>query len=706
MAHRLDPLLRPRSLAVVGASGKPGSVGHTIMRHLRQGGYAGDLFPVNPGYDEIEGFACFASLETLPRPVEHVVFAIADERLEAAFDAAVAQGAKAATLITNLVLAEDSDPPLKERIRAKAVAAGMAICGGNGNGFYNFDEGLWVCGFETRLDHRPGHVALITHSGSVFNALVDAEARLDFNIAVSSGQELVTTAADYLDFALEDPTTHVVGLFIETARDPEGFRAGLEKAARKGIPVVALKVGRTAESARMATSHSGALVGDDGAYQALFDRYGVVRVAALDEMAATLMMFAQPHPVGPGGLVTIHDSGGERALLIDLAADTGTPLAELSDATLAKVAARLDPGLPAANPLDAWGTGRDYWGIFTDCLTAMLQDEAAALGAVVCDRGPEGKIFEEYPAFVRAAHAATGKPVLLVSNHQGSGYAEEAIALTREGFPVLDNAVHFLAGAKRLFDYRDFQARAPMAPPAVPEIAVARWQTRLAEGETFDEATALALLGDFGIPIIRTVTAEGRASVLEAAAELGYPVALKTAAGVAHKSDVDGVKLGIADAMTLATAYDDMAARLGPRVLVAPMVTGGVEMILGMTNDPNFGPVVTVGSGGIHAELLRDVAFALPPFDAAEARRLIDGLKLRPLLNGLRGAPPCDLDALCEAAARFSVLATTLGPELREIDINPLIVTPEGCIAVDALIVPTHAPADQREPALARAGMT
>jgi len=705
MAHRLDPLLRPRSLAVVGASQKPGSVGQTIMRHLRQGGYGGALFAVNPGYSEIEGAPCVPSLQALPQPVEHVVFAIADERLEAAFDDAVAQGAKAATLITNLVLAEDSEPPLKERIRAKALAAGMAICGGNGNGFYNFNEGLWICGFETRLDHRPGGVALITHSGSVFNALVDAEARLDFNIAVSSGQELVTTAADYLDFALEDPTTTVIGLFIETARDPEGFRAGLEKAARKGIPVVALKVGRTAESARMATSHSGALVGDDGAYQALFDRYGVVRVATLDEMAATLMMFAQPHPVGPGGLVTIHDSGGERALLIDLAEDTGTPFAELSADTLAKVAARLDPGLPAVNPLDAWGTGHDYWGIFTDCLTAMLQDEAAALGAVVCDRGPDGKIFEEYPAFVRAAHAATGKPVLLVSNHQGSGYAEETIALTREGFPVLDSAVHFLKGAKRLFDYRDFQARAPMAPPAAPEATIAKWRARLASGGALGEAEALALFGDFGIPVNPVIPAESRGTALAAAEELGYPLALKTAEGLAHKSDVDGVRLAIADAMALASAYDDMAARLGPRVLLAPMVAGGVEMILGVTNDPDFGPVVMIGSGGIHAELLKDVVFALPPFDAVEAGRLIDRLKLRPLLDGLRGATPCDLDALCEAAAHFSVLAATLSRELNEVDVNPLIVTSTGCVAVDALIVPRQEQADLAKPSLAQGAL-
>jgi acyl-CoA synthetase (NDP forming) len=696
MAHRLDPLLRPRSLAVVGASGRVGGVGHTLIRQLLQGGFAGALYPVNPNHREIEGLACYGSLAELPEPPDHVVFAVSDQRLEAAFDAAITAGARAATLVSQLVLAEDSDPPLRERIRQRALDTGMVLCGGNSNGLYNFDHKLWVCGFETRADHRPGGVALITHSGSVFNALVDCEARLDYNIAVSSGQELTVTLADYMDFALELPSTRVIGLFMETARDPAGFAAALAKARAKGVPVVALKVGRSAKGAAMAESHSGALVGHDGAYQALFEHYGVCRVDSLDEMAASLMLFAQPRPVGPGGLATIHDSGGERALILDLAEPLGVPFAELQPATVATLKASLDPGLPAVNPLDAWGTGADYWGDFTRCLTAMMQDPGTAVGAVVADRGPDGKIFPEYPHFARAAAEASGKPVMVVSNHQGSGVSPAAVAVTREGLPVLDGLEVFLKGVKHLFAFRDFQARATSAAPPRPadRDTVARWRERLPGAAAPRERESLELLDAFGVPVVACREAANEADALAAAAEVGYPVALKTAEpGIAHKTELAGVHLALSDAAALADAYRDLSARLGPWVLVAKMVEGPtVEMILGLVRDPAFGPIVLLGSGGIHAEVLKDVVFALPPFDAAAARRLVDRLRLRPLLDGVRGQPPADVDAFCQAAADFSMLAAELGDRLESLDVNPVLVRPEGCVAVDAVVKPASKP--------------
>jgi acyl-CoA synthetase (NDP forming) len=687
--HRLDPLLRPRSLAVVGASRRAGRVGHTLIRHLKHGGFEGPLYAVNPKYDEVAGVPCHAALADLPAPVEHVVLAVADERVEAAFDEAVNSGARAATIVSALALDGDSDPPLRERIRAKAEAAGIVLCGGNSNGLYNFEHKLWICGFETRLDHRPGGVTLLTHSGSVFNALVDCEARIDYNLAISSGQELTVTLADYMDFALAQPTTRVIGLFMETARGPAGFREALERAAAQAIPVVALKVGSSARGAAMAESHSGALAGNDGAYQALFDRYGVLRVDSIDEMAVTLMMFAQPRPVGTGALATIHDSGGERALILDLAKRAGVPFTDLQPETLSRLEATLDPGLAATNPLDAWGTGRDYWDVFTDCLTALMEDPGTALGAVVADRGPEGKIFPEYPHFARSAAEASGKPVFVVSNHQGSGSSPDALAVTREGLPVLDGIGPFLKGVKHLFGHRDFRARAGGPPPTVEDAVLGKWRNRLAQG-ALGEADALAMLADFGVPAAPCSEAASLEDTREAAEALGYPVALKTAEpGIAHKSGRSGVRLGLANAAAVEAAYSELANAIGPRVLIARMVEGpAVEMILGMTHDADFGPVVVLGSGGIHAELLQDVVFALPPFDAAEARRLLDRLRLRPLLDGPRGSPPTDVGAFCEAAANFSALAAGLGEWISSMDVNPVLAGPEGCVAVDALIVP------------------
>lgn len=687
-AHALDPLLRPRALALVGASERHGSVGRVMLDQARQGGFGGPLYPVNPRYQWIEGVACYPSLRALPEPVDHAVLALADERVEAAFEDAVASGARAVTIFSSLFAEEPGSPGLAERLRARAREAGVLVCGPMSMGLYNFHHGLWVCGFETRLDHRAGGVGLISQSGAVLASLVDAEARIDYGLVVSSGQEMNVTTADYLDFALQMPETRVVGLFLEAVRDPERFVACLENARRRRIPVVALKVGRTERSARLAESHSGALAGNDAAYQALFERYGVVRVATLDEMAHTLVLFAHPHPVGPGALATIHDSGGERGLLIDLADDIGVPFASLSDTTLEHLAARLDPGLPPGNPLDAWGTGRDYQRVFAECASALMADPATSVGAVVCDRGPDSRIFPEYADFVRAAHAASGKPVCLVSNHQGSGASPEAVALTRAGYPVLDGAAQFLRGVRHLFEHRDFLARAD-APPPVPDPGLAqRWRARLAQGPAPAPDETLDWLEAFGVPAAARRHAGTRDAALAAAQALGYPVALKTAEPhVLHKTEARGVALDVPDPHALVRAYDDMAARLGPRVTVMAMVREGVELMLGLVDDAQFGPVVVLGAGGIYTEVFGDTVFALAPFDADSARRLVARLRVRPLLDGVRGAPPADLDALCEAAARFSAWAATSAGAVQSADLNPLMAHSRGCTTVDARII-------------------
>ena len=312
MAHRLDPLIRPDSIAVLGATERAGSVGRQTMENLLRGAYSGRLFAVNPGYETVCGVPCYPALNALPEQAELVIFAVSDARVEAALDDVIAQGARAAIIMSSLVLAEDTEPQLRERVAKKIESAGLLVCGANGMGIYNFRDGVWAFGFDTREHRHDGTVTLISHSGSGLSGILDVDERIDFNLAVSTGQELCVSMDEYLDYALDQPETRVVGLFMETVRNPEGMRAALEKANRRGIPVVALKVGRTELSGRLAVSHSGAMAGRDVAFEALFDRYGVQRVDDMDELATALIMFAQPHSVADGGLVAIHDSGGER----------------------------------------------------------------------------------------------------------------------------------------------------------------------------------------------------------------------------------------------------------------------------------------------------------------------------------------------------------------------------------------------------------
>lgn len=686
--HPLAPLLRPRSVAVAGASDRADSMGWWALENLQRGGFEGTVYPVNPKRDVVRGLRCYSRIADLPGVPELLIFAVGDERVEQVLDDAIAAGIPAVVIMS--ALAVSGDDGLRERVREKIGAAGMLACGANGMGFYNVRDRVWACGFDSSFHEPPGNVALISHSGAGMSGLVDSEERLQVNLAVSTGNELGVTMDRYLDYALDLPETRAVGLFVETSRNPAGFRAALDKAVRRNIPVVALKVGRTEESARLTVSHSGAMAGDSAAYDALFDRYGVHVVRDMDELATLLILFAHMHPVGPGGLVSLHDSGGERQLMIDLADAAGVPLTRLRPATVRALESVLDPELPAVNPLDGWSRGGSRAADkMKESLALMLEDRGAALGVVAHDRAPGGGIYRSYVDYMEVAHAASGKPVALVAARQGSGGDPFVVETTHRGFPVLDGLPAFLRGVRALFEQRDFQARQDGAsPPQAPEPAVTDWRGKLAGLGVADEATSMAVLSDFGLPANPGRIVEGEPGLQAAAAELGYPLVLKTAMpGISHKTDSGGVCLDLRDAAALRAAADELAARCGPRMLLAPMLGPGVEMFLGARRDPQFGPVVLLGFGGVHAEVLHDVMYALPPFTRDDARRLVDRLELRPLLDGARGRPAADVDAFCDMAARFSAMVHALGDAVAEIDVNPVIVFESGCIAADALFV-------------------
>ena len=336
--HRLQPLLKPASIAVLGASQKNGSVGNEVIVNLLRGGFEGLIYPINPGYESVLEITCYASLADLPAPPEMVIFAISDRRIEAALDEVIALNIPACTIFSALILENDTTPNLKQRISDKAQSAGLLMAGANGMGFYNVRDRVLAGGFDTRDHPYPGNVSLISQSGAGMSGIVDCEQRLQFNLAVSSGYELTVSMEDYLDYVLDLEETKVVGLFLETSRYPHKLIQAFQKASRRNIPIVVLKVGRTELAAELAVSHSGALAGSDQCYNAVFDRYGVQRVDDMDQLATTLIMFAQTSQISAGGLVSLHDSGGERQLLIDLADKLQVPLTELQESTVSRLA--------------------------------------------------------------------------------------------------------------------------------------------------------------------------------------------------------------------------------------------------------------------------------------------------------------------------------------------------------------------------------
>jgi acyl-CoA synthetase (NDP forming) len=513
---------------------------------------------------------------------------------------------------------------------------------------------------------------------------------LRFNLVVSSGQEYVTTTTDYMAYALEQESTRAIGLFIETIRDPAGFRAAMQIASERDVPVVALKVGREALTREMVSAHSGALAGEDGAYEAVFDADGVHRVESLDEMADTLALFVAGRRAGPGALATAHDSGGERAMMVDAAAAAGVPLATLGLEATGRLTELLDEGLLPVNPLDFWGTGRDAGEVITGSLRALVQDENVAALAFAVDLVTDDADEEGYFSCFLNVWPETDKPMAMMSNFAAGIDRRDVQRIYEAGAPALESTLTGLAAFRHLFEHRDHRALPAVGghSPASDETR-ARWRERLSSGGPFDELDGLALLADYGVPVVAGRRADTLEDAISAAERLGFPVAVKTAApGVQHKSDVGGVRLGIDDSPSLEEAYEDLERHLGPQVTVSRMAPSGVEVALGVVRDPQFGPLVLIAAGGVLVEVLKDRRLALPPLDDVRALRMIDRLQIRPLLDGVRGAPAADLGALARAVVGLSWLAHDLGEHLDALDANPVICGSGGCVAVDALVIP------------------
>jgi acyl-CoA synthetase (NDP forming) len=683
--HSLRPLLEPKTIALVGASAREGSFGLSTLRNLNNPGFTGSVFAVNPSHDSIEGIACYPTLDAIPGGVEHAVLSVANSGIEDAMTQAARAGVQAVTMFGSGYLEGDTEEPkLKERLQAIASEAGILVCGANCMGFVNYESSTratWMSvADESWFD--TGNITLITHSGTCFLSLQFIDPRHRHNLCVSAGQELTVTAADYIDYALELESTRVIALFLETVRDPDSFRAVLDKAAARDIPVVAIKVGRTEKSAALAQSHSGALAGDDAAYQALFDHYGVLRVDTWDELAATSRLFSHHKQLAPGNLAGIMDSGGARGMLIDLADRMNVPLADIGPQTVEKLAGLLEYGLEPVNPTDVWGTGLDWENVFAGTMTALAEDDDAAMTTLFSDLG-----FDDGVSYGLLAIA--DKPVYICQHWSRALNHDNLIKSASSPALVFEGTETFLTAVKLAMERRDRVEDGPGDMPAPPDPAVIEaWRTRLQDGAPFDENEGLDLLDAFGFSTPARRIAADRDGVRQAAAEIGYPVVLKTAEpGILHKSDVGGVALNLHDEAALLAAYDAMASRLGPRVLIAAMASRGVELAAGIVIDPQFGPLVMVAAGGVLIEIMKDSRFLMPPAGRVSARRAVDGLACRPLLDGVRGAEPSDVDAVVNAIAALSSLATHLGDLIGEFDINPLIAGPHGCIAVDALVV-------------------
>ena len=668
-------MLEARSAAVVGASERPDSLGLRMATEaLRSPGLA-RVHLVNPARSTVLDRPCLPSLADVPEPVDLVLLGVPDAALEEQLRIASGRGDAGAVVFGTAHGIGD---------RLIAAADGLELVGSGCMGFVNAVDGVRALGYLERFPLPTGPVALVTHSGSVFSALLRTHRALGFSTVVSSGRELVTTTGDYLAHALGRPETRVVGLVLETVRDLPALTAGLAEAAARDVPVVALTVGSSEVGRALVDAHSGALAGSDGGWEALFSAYGVHRVGDLGELVDSLEMFAigrRPTGRRRSGIATVHDSGAERVLVADVAQRLGVPFAPLADVTRTRLAAALDPGLTPDNPLDVWGGGRSTEDLFTECLSALADDPGVDAVALAVDLVPEYDGDDSFPRAMTRLAGLTTKPVVVLANLAAAVDQAAAAELRGRGIPVLEGTGSGLLALRHLL-------ATPPAPRWCPEVDHARRERWVAELRSGRRHPGLAeeLLAGYGVPVAASRWVSSRAAAIAAAEELGGTVALKTGSGTAHKVDVDGVRLGISDAAAVAATYDDLAARLGPVVQVQAQVAPGPELSTGIVRDPLFGWLVVVGVGGTLVELVADRTVALAPLDPPSATMLLERGRVGALLDGHRGRPPADRAAVGRAISALSLVAHELGDHLEALEVNPLVCGRDGVIGVDALL--------------------
>jgi acyl-CoA synthetase (NDP forming) len=674
------------SIAVVGASARPGSFGARLAEATLSGDFKGRISFVSPRGGQILGREVVTSIRDLDHAPDVAILGVGAANLEETLLEAIEKGARSAVIFDSCHGETKTGKPILQRLRAIAREANFPVCGGSGMGFVDTRRGT-VASFYPAGHLKPGGISLIAHSGSVFTVLGMNDPRYRFDLLVSPGQEIGATIDEYIAYAASRETTKVIAVFMESARDPGGLIASLTLARARGVPVVVCKVGRTEESARLARSHTGALVGSNDAYLAVFEEYGAIAVDSVDELMNTALLCSTGRKPAIGGLGLVTDSGGLREMQVDLASETRTPLARYSEPTRMALRANLPAQLEPSNPLDcAADLTDDFANVFERGLRILSEAPEVSMLGLEADFRDDYIYEHRLLALAKTLPTLTSKPCFLFTSFSQTNNRHLGDELADLGVPCLNGAGAMMTAARKFQTWADQSARTGEAAlEPFDDALVRRWKARL--DSLMDEFSSLDLLNAFGMVTARSVICDNRKMVRDAAERLGFPLVAKTAeAGIDHKSDVGGVILNLVDETALDAAYADLSQRLGPRVILQKMVEKGIELAFGCVIDKDFGPLVTVAPGGTLVELFDERQCALAPFGPAKAEAMIRRLKVSRLIDGVRGDAPRAMGAVARALSTFSRVCTALAGSLSEVDINPVVATTTEAIAVDALI--------------------
>jgi acyl-CoA synthetase (NDP forming) len=689
-------------VAVIGASADPASISGQPIALLQAKGYLGALYPVNPKHETVAGLACFASLDDLPETPDVVVVAVAAARVAEALEAIGQRGAPFA-IVLSAGFAEigAEGAAAQRRVRAIAARHGTCVIGPNCQGFMNVADEIHV-GFGPAYapSYRKGAVSLASQSGAFGNSVVMlAEAEgLGLRRYISTGNEAVTSTLDLFEYFLDDAGTHAIAGYIEGLSDARRLLDIGARALRAGKPILIWKVGNSPVGARAAATHTANLSGLPELYRAAFRQRGILGVRDVGDLAdwaRALLPGRLPHG---NRIAVITISGGAGIVMADECTEAGLEIPELAPATLEVLVEALPTYASPANPVDMTASVLGDTAMFEATLEAVAADPAIDLVAVAL-AAVTGRFAVALATQMAAVVEATGKPLLVAWNGSEDTTAEAYAILESAGIPRYASPVRCAGACAALARYASAQRRQRVVdaeralrierPAVAAELASSRG--------TLAEHEAKRVLAEYGIEPTREALALTAADAVRAAAALGGPVVLKIqSAGIPHKSEAGGVRIGLEDAAAIASAFDEIVARaraFAPDadidgVLVQEQVVGAVEVIAGVTNDASFGPAIVFGLGGVHAEVLRDVSIRIAPITATEAREMIREIRGFAILDGARGRPRADLDALTDALLRLSAMAVDLASSVESLDVNPLFVLGEGggVKAGDALI--------------------
>lgn len=695
----MNKLWHPRGVAVVGASATAGSLGHQLLTFLRQHGYSGDIYPVNPRYSEIEGLPCFASVADCPGPVDLALILVGAERVLAALEDCASKGvAYAVVHSSGFSETGAGGKELEQRMVELARRTGMRLIGPNCIGLVSTPDSL-VAGFSPLFAgavFKPGTLGLVTQSGALgygFASLA-LEQGLAFSRIINTGNECDLVSADLVEELLNDDATSAVLVYSEGIKQPQRWRSIAALSQRVGKPVIMYKVGRSEAGSRAAASHTAALAGNDQVLDAAFRQLGFLRVEDLEEMIDVATAFAQPkRPAGPRvGVVT--SSGGAGIAAADALTRAGLSVPTLTGEVRRSLEAILPAFGSAANPVDVTAQIIVDTDLCRDSLRIMAESSDLDI-LLVCFTTLGGEAAERMVHSLIEFARETPKPILVSK----TGAEDLAPGLTHRllnaGIPVFRTPERAARAAGALVRFARVGSPALAAGPLPPAHTVpAGWPT--AGSAPLTEREAKELLRRAGLPATREALAATPDEAVRLAEEVGFPVVLKIdSPDIAHKTEAGGVRLDLRDAAAVADAFGQImdGARTympGARLngcLVQEMVPSGVEMLVGVSPSP-LGPVITVGLGGIFVEVMGDVAQRLAPLTRGEAEAMLKELRGYKLLTGVRGRPQADVAALADVIVRVSELAVQWPGEW-ELDLNPVVVLPEGqgVRIVDALLV-------------------